>query len=37
MENNPPKKKKWNRWYAAVLANLALQILLFYLFTQAFR
>jgi len=37
MENNPSEKRKWNRRYAAVLANLALQILLFYLFTRVFR
>jgi hypothetical protein len=37
MDGSPADKKKWGRRYAAVLANLALQILLFYLFTRAFR
>jgi hypothetical protein len=31
----PPLVSSWRRLYVAVLLNLALQILLFYLFTKA--
>jgi hypothetical protein len=33
----PPFFSSWSRLYAAVLLNLALQVLLFYLFTKAFE
>jgi hypothetical protein len=33
----PPIFSSWSRLYAAVLLNLALQILLFYLLTRAFQ
>jgi len=35
--DRPPLFSSWRTWYAAVLANLAVQIFLFYLFTKAFR
>jgi hypothetical protein len=33
----PPLFSSWSRLYAIVILNLALQILLFYLFTSAFK
>lgn len=33
----PPVFSSWRGLYAAVLLNLAFQILVFYLFTRAFR
>jgi len=33
----PPIFSSWNRWYAVVLLNLAVLILLFFLFTKAFE
>jgi len=33
----PPLFSSWGWWYALVLLNLALQILLFYLLTRAIR
>jgi hypothetical protein len=36
-EGRPPLLSSWRRLYAAVLLNLAFQILLFYLFTRAFK
>jgi hypothetical protein len=35
--DRPPFFSSWNRLYAVVLLNLALQIFLFYLFTVAFQ
>jgi hypothetical protein len=35
-EGPPPFGRSWRVLYAAVLLNLALMILLFYLFTRAF-
>ncbi|MCJ7679814.1 MAG: hypothetical protein MUP70_03730 [Candidatus Aminicenantes bacterium] len=36
VEEKPPIFKTWRRLYTAVLLNLALLIVLFYLFTKAF-
>jgi hypothetical protein len=36
-DDRPPIGKTWPRLYAAVLLNLALTIVLFYVFTRAFR
>jgi hypothetical protein len=36
-QERPPFFSSWRRLYAAVLLNLALQILLFYLFAKAFN
>lgn len=33
----PPIFKSWNRFYAAVLINLAILIILFYTFTRIFE
>ena len=35
-QEKPPIFSSWNRWYAVVLLNLAVLIILFYLFTKAF-
>jgi hypothetical protein len=35
--DRPPLLSSWRQLYVAVLLNLALQILLFYLFTEAFK
>jgi len=35
-EDPPPIGRSWRVLYAAVLLNLALQVLLFYAFTKAF-
>ncbi len=35
-QEKPPILSSWNRLYTLVLLNLALLILLFYLFTKAF-
>lgn len=35
-QEKPPLLSSWNRLYTVVLLNLALLILLFYLFTKAF-
>ena len=35
-EEPPPVGRSWRTLYAAVLANLAALVLLFYLFTRAF-
>ena len=35
-EEQPPFGGSWGRLYVLVLANLALMVLLFYLFTRAF-
>ncbi len=35
-QEKPPILSSWNRLYTVVLLNLALLILLFYLFTKAF-
>lgn len=35
-QEKPPILSSWNRLYTAVLLNLALLIVLFYLFTKAF-
>ncbi len=37
VRERPPVFKSWGRVYTAVLLNLAVNILLFYLFTLAFR
>ncbi len=37
IQDRPPVFKSWSRVYAAVLLNLAVHIILFYLFTLAFR
>ncbi|HEX6626054.1 MAG TPA: hypothetical protein VF064_20215 [Pyrinomonadaceae bacterium] len=36
-DESPPFGRSWAVLYAAVLLNLALLVLLFYLFTRAFR
>jgi hypothetical protein len=36
-ESNPPFLKSWRRLYTAVIAELAVLIVLFYLFTKAFE
>ena len=36
-DESPPIGRSWAVLYAAVLLNLALLVLLFYLFTRAFR
>ncbi len=36
-DESPPFGRSWAALYAAVLLNLALLVLLFYLFTRAFR
>ncbi len=36
-DERPPFGDSWATLYAVVLANLALLVLLFYLFTRAFR
>jgi len=36
-QEKPPVLKSWRRLYTAVLLNLALLIVLFYLFTKAFE
>jgi hypothetical protein len=36
-EEPPPFGGSWRNLYAAVLANLAVLVVLFYLFTRAFR
>ena len=36
-DESPPVGRSWAVLYAAVLLNLALLVLLFYLFTRAFR
>jgi hypothetical protein len=36
-DDSPPLLKSWRRQYAAVLGFLALQVVLFYLFTIAFQ
>jgi len=36
-QERPPFFSSWGRLYAAVFLNLALQVLLFYLFTEAFK
>jgi len=36
-DKHPPILKTWRRLYAAVLINLAVLILLFYVFTRAFE
>jgi hypothetical protein len=36
-EQPPPFGGRWRNLYAAVLINLALLVVLFYLFTRAFR
>ena len=37
VQDRPPVFRSWGRVYAAVLLNLAVHIVLFYLFTLAFR
>ena len=37
IEEKPPVFKSWNRFYAAVLINLAVLIILFYTFTRLFE
>jgi hypothetical protein len=36
-DESPPLFKTWKAWYALVLGNLALLIILFYLFTKIFE
>jgi len=36
-QEKPPVFRSWNRWYAVVLLNLAVLIILFYLLTKAFE
>ncbi|UCE41470.1 MAG: hypothetical protein JSV17_00310 [Candidatus Aminicenantes bacterium] len=36
-QEKPPIFSSWNWWYVAILLNLAVLILLFYLFTKAFE
>ncbi len=36
-QDKPPILSSWSRLYAAVLLNLAILILLFFLFTKAFE
>jgi len=36
-QEKPPLFSSWNRLYAVVLLNLAVLIVLFYLFTKAFE
>jgi len=36
-DESPPLFKTWRAWYVLVLANLALLIILFYLFTKIFE
>jgi hypothetical protein len=36
-QEKPPVFSSWSRWYAVVLLNLAVLIVLFYLFTKAFE
>jgi hypothetical protein len=36
-QGRPPFFSSWGRLYAVVLLNLAFQILLFYIFTRAFK
>ena len=35
--NKPPIFKTWSAWYWLVIGNLALLVLLFYLFTKAYQ
>ena len=37
MSEHPPIGKTWPRLYAAVLIMLALEVVLFYVFTKAFE
>jgi|GEM_PF-1470546 len=37
INEDPPLFKKWKSWYYVVIGNLALLILLFYLFTKYFE
>ncbi len=36
-QEKPPIFSSWNRWYAIVLLNLVVLIVLFYLFTKTFE
>lgn len=36
-EDQVPLLKKWSSWYGLILAVLAIQIILFYFLTEAFR
>lgn len=37
VEEPPPLFKSWTTWYAVVLINLAVLVLLFYWFTKTFE
>jgi len=36
-DEKPPFFKKWSSWYFLVLGNLALMVIIFYLFTRIFE